>query len=61
MTQLNLFDLALPEIWKVGNTPNDDGIYKCRLKRDNGKIEFMELESVNHTFQMKDAEVLAYR
>lgn len=63
MTQLNLFDLALPTVWKVNCSPKEDGKYMCRVKLHDGDIKIREVDFFNQSFLLGDggSSVLAWR
>lgn len=61
MKQMNLFDVALPEVWTVGILPKSDGIYKCRVKMNNGEIIFKELECKDNIFLFDGGKILAWK
>ena len=61
MRQITIFDLALPEIWAVGAVPESDGIYRCRVKFENGDIGIRDIECKDNIFVFDEGKILAWR
>ena len=66
MIQLNIFDYtkeqeeALPELWVIRSLPANEGVYKCKVKKNNGLIQICDLNYKNQKFDTKD-EVIMWR